>query len=191
YKILAQTENGIETIEQTIALVPDILLVKHNLPEPDGIACTRAIRSALGDQISIVLALTHPSEIWDCLDCGMNGLVLRETRVELLPYALKQVDAGHGWIGPHIAEYLLLGDGLPFLRASGKALNVNLIKNLSDRERAVVRLLVQGASNQAIADSLGLSLQTVKVHIKSILRKLGASTRSEAIVFLLSGGKSI
>jgi two-component system NarL family response regulator len=189
YAVVAETADGPSTVEMTGQLKPAVVLIKKELPGLDGVQCVGQIRRMLGNDISLIMLLSSPADFWEALESGANGYALRETVAELLPFAIKHVNAGLGWIGPNIAKYLISGRGLPILLgAAGRFAHAPAIGQLSDRERDVLRLLTNGSSNQKIAQTLGVQLQTVKVHVKNILRKLGVASRSEAISLILKSG---
>jgi DNA-binding NarL/FixJ family response regulator len=189
YSIAAETTTGDETLAQAESLRPEVILLKKDIPGLDGVRCSRALRSSLGSSLAILMLLGRADDFWEALDSGANGFALRETHVDLLPYAVKQVNSGLGWIGPNISQYLVMGNGLPILRgAANRFANAQSLSALTDREQDVIHLLVEGASNQQIAQSLGLKLQTVKVHVKNILRKLNAESRAQAISLVLNPG---
>lgn len=186
---MAETDDGPMTVEKTSEFKPAVVLIKKDLPRLDGVQCVKQIRRIHGTDVGLILMLSSPSDIWDGLDSGANGYALRETIAELLPFAIKHVNAGLGWIGPNIAKYLVQGKGLPLmLGAANRFAQSPIMGQLSDREQDVLLLLIEGSSNQKIAETLGLQVQTVKVHIKSILRKLKVNSRSEAISLVLKAG---
>jgi len=186
YSIVAETSDGETTLAEVRRLQPSVLLIKKDLPGTNGVRCAKSLRAEFGSRLAIIVTLSSPADFWQALESTANGYILRETKVELLPNAVKQVDSGLGWIGPNICQYLLMGKGLPLLKATSSTFsNIVAIRTLSDREQEVMALLANGSSNQQIADALGLKLQTVKVHIKSILKKLKADSRSHAISLLL------
>ncbi|HEY9776971.1 MAG TPA: response regulator transcription factor [Planktothrix sp.] len=190
YTVLAETEDGPSTIDAVVELRPAVLLVKHDLPVINSVACCQRIRAQVGSQTAIIVLLDRASDIWEALRSGANGYALRETKIDLLPWAVKYVEAGLGWIGPNIAQYLTMGKGLPLLRGvADQFAEVTPLTMLSDREQDVARLLIEGVSNQEIADTMGLKIQTVKVHVKNILRKLHASSRSHAVSIILKSGR--
>lgn len=189
YAVVAETVDGPTTVAMTLQLKPAVVLIKKELPVLDGVQCVKQIRRVLGHEVALIMLLSSPSDFWEGLDSGANGYTLRETIAELLPLAIKHVNSGLGWIGPNIARYLVSGRGLPILLgAADRFAHAPAIGRLSDRERDVLNLLTNGSSNQKIAQTLGVQLQTVKVHVKSILRKLGVASRSEAISLILRSG---
>lgn len=189
YHIGAETETIESTLERAEAVRPGTVLIKRDLPGGDAVQCCKALRQMLGPELALIVMLTRPSDIWGALESTANGYTLRETVVELLPHALKYVNQGLGWMGPNISHYLVSGRGLPLLfTAANRYLATPQVKALSDREQDVLLLLLDGLTNSDIGDKLGLKLETVKVHVKNILRKLKARTRAEAIAMILKGG---
>lgn len=189
YNVIGECIEGNTAQVLVRRLRPSVLIIRKDLPLISGVRCCQVLRQTFGSEIGLLLTLSRPSDLWDALESGANGYIMRETRLELLAYAVKQVDAGAGWIGPDIAHYLVSGRGLPLLRSASRRFNSAPNLNvLSDREQDVLTLLIDGTSNQHIADTLGLKLQTVKVHVKSILKKMQAESRSQLISRVLQSG---
>lgn len=189
--VVAEAEDGPTALQKVLATHPNVLLIKKDLPDADGVLVVQQIRKFARDQ-RVIMMLSKPSDLWPALESHANGYVLRETVVNLLPHAVEQVWNGKGWIGPNIAHYLLLGEGLSLLADIASHLkDVRSDYKLSLREQDVAQLIVRGMSNQQIADQLGLRLQTIKVHVKNVLRKLRVNSRSEVIAKLLRSKRTL
>ena len=131
------------------------------------------------------MLLSDEVDFWSALESNADGYVLWPTT--LLPTAIEVVTHGGVWLGPLITEYLLRGPGFSTLQSFGPYTLTSmppLFQLLSGREREVLNLLLDGLTNQQIANSLDLRVGTVKVHVGHILGKLKLEHRSEAIVKL-------
>lgn len=190
-KIIGEAHNGSDAIDLTIELKPDVVLMKRDLPLVDGVSATAQIKK-LCPSTSVILLLSQESDFWSAIDSGADGYIMRETPENLLANAIQTVNQGKSWIGPLIAHYVLKGNGLPILRSAlAKRVDMPSLRYLSLREKEVLCLLTDGLSNQAIAETLALQLQTVKVHVRSILKKLNVEGRAEAIAKVLKTGASV
>lgn len=147
----------------------DLILLDLELPGMDGLACLSALaEAAAGARIVMVSARAEPATIRRALDAGARGYIPKETPVEVMLSALQLVLAG----GTYLPEQLL-GE-LAETPADGSL-------QLSPRQREVLQMLQEGLLNKQIADRLGLSESTVKVHIRRIFTLLGARNRSQAV----------
>jgi DNA-binding NarL/FixJ family response regulator len=168
--------NGAEALALAARYRPDLVLVDLHVPGsmPVHELC-RQLRALLpGARIVIVTAFDRIPEIKDGLAAGADGCLLKDTEEVDLTAALRAIVAGETVIDPRIAQRLaseLLGRG-----------NASTGVHLTGRERDVLHLLAEGCSNRAISDKLQLSEATVKSHVSSLLDKLHASSRLEALV---------
>lgn len=190
-KIIGEAHNGHDAIDLAVELKPDVVLMKQDLPLLDGVIASARIKKNC-TSTSVILLLSHEQDFWSAIDSGADGYIMRETPENLLATAIQTVHQGNSWIGPLVANYVLHGDGLPILRrALAERVDLPSLRYLSLREKEVLCLLTDGLSNQAIAEALALQLQTVKVHVRSILKKLNVEGRSEAIAKVLKTGASV
>lgn len=190
-EVIAETKDGASTVDRANELRPDLILIKIDLPLMDGVRTAQIIKRNRPN-IRIIMLLTNESDFFRAIHSGSDGYIMRETPEDLIATAIDTVSTGGAWIGPLVAQYLLHKDGLPLLRSV--SLNVPDIPGLSKltaREKDVLRLLVKGLSNQKMANLLMLKLETVKVHMRSIRRKLGVTGRAEVISKVLKAGAPI
>ena len=188
-ELIGYSEDGPSTIEKTALLKPLLLFIKRDLPIVDGVKTSQQIKRRF-PSIRIILLLDHESDFFLALESGADGYILRETPEDLMSAAIQTVMRGGAWIGPLIARYLMHGDGLAALRSAAfGAIEVSGLAKLSPREKDVIRLLVKGTSNLQIAHALSLEVQTVKVHLRNIFRKLEVSGRAEVISKVLEAGR--
>jgi DNA-binding NarL/FixJ family response regulator len=154
---------------------PDIVLLDMRRPDdmPTPELCRRMRQVLPEARIVIVTAFDRILEIRDCLRAGANGCLLKDTSELDLAEALRSLVAGQCVIDPRIAQRLAVGlvggPTAPTLR-------------LTERERDVLDLIAEGRSNRAIAGRLHMAEATVKGHVSSLLDKLGASSRLEAVI---------
>lgn len=165
--IIAEASNGAEAIQQFKQHLPDVTLLDLRLPDMSGIDVLIAIRSEF-PQARIVMLTTFEGdvEVQRALQAGARGYLLKNMPpVELLE-VIRQVHAGKKQIPPEVASQLLehMSDVV-----------------LTEREVEVLREVAGGNRNREIAETLFISEETVKVHIKHIMEKLGAADRTQAV----------
>ena len=168
------------TAEQALAAIrdtaPDVVLMDINLPGASGVEATRqAAQVAPATAVLVVTMVDDDDSVFAALAAGARGYILKGASAGEITAALRTVAAGGAVFGPGIASRLLARTPtrLPDLAASSQ-------DDLTAREREVLDLLADGASNRQIARSLGVSLKTVQNHVSRILDKLQAADRTQA-----------
>ena len=153
---------------------PDIVIMDINLPGMDGIACTRRIKERW-PAVQILICTVHEDDdkIFDALRAGATGYLLKRTSIDEIIEAIRQVLAGGSPMSPAIARRVVSSFVPPKLN---EGLNA-----LSDREQAVLDLLVTGLRVKEIADKLFVSANTIRTHIRHIYEKLQVQSRVEAV----------
>jgi len=167
-------EEAIAAIQET---APDVVLMDINLPGASGVEATRrASQIAPGTAVLVVTMVDDDDTVFAALAAGARGYVLKGSTADEIAAALRTVAAGGAVFGAGIASRLLAQTSArPSVPASPSRPD-----DLTAREREVLDLLAQGASNQRIARSLGISLKTVQNHVSRILDKLQAADRTQA-----------
>lgn len=166
-QLIAFAANGIQGIQQFREHKPDITLMDLRLPDMSGIDATIAIRTEFIDARIIVLTTFEGDiEIQRALEAGARGYLLKSMPPRELVEGIRQVHAGKKRVPAEIAAHLAehLGE-----------------ETLTEREMDVLRQIAGGNRNRDIAERLYISEETVKVHIKHIMAKLGASDRTQAV----------
>ena len=173
-QLVAEASNGREAIERFREHRPDVTLMDLRLPDMSGIDTMIAIRNEFPEARVVMLTTFEGDvEIHRALEAGARGYLLKSMPPKELVEAIRQVHAGRKRIPPevaaHIAEHL-----------SEEALTA--------REIEVLRHIAGGNRNKDIADRLFISEETVKVHVKHVMEKLGASDRTQAVAIALRRG---
>lgn len=157
----------------------DLVLLDIGLPRGDGVWCARSIRERLPDQRILVLSMHADEHILQAaLEAGVNGYILKSASFDEVKRAITDVNAGHTHIEPRLAG-VLLGRNR---QRQASAPVADATKILSARERDVLAHIASGKTNQEVADLLGLTVNTVKAHLKSIYRKLDVSDRVQVVL---------
>ncbi len=170
-EVVGQARDGAEAVRLAEQLRPDVVLMDLVMPVMDGIAATSAIRSKLPDVE--VLALTSVLEDASgvgAVRAGAIGYMLKDTHANELRRAIRTAAAGQVQLAPEAAARLMREVRTP-----------DAPDPLTDRETEVLRLVADGFPNKAIARELGISEHTAKFHVSSVLSKLGAASRTEAV----------
>ncbi len=162
-------EEALEVIER---LLPDVLLLDLELPGLDGVAALPGFTHASpGTRILIFTAYDTDERVFGAIRSGARGYLLKGAPATEITQAIRAVHAGESYLEPRIAAKLVAEVSAP-RRFSGL---------LTERERSVLRLVAAGLANKQIARSLSISERTVKFHVTSILRKLEADNRAQAV----------
>jgi len=176
--------NGAEAVESFSALSPDVVLMDLNMPIMNGVEATRALRAAHPD-VKVLVLTTYDAEEWvlDAIRAGASGYLLKDAPRDRLIEAIKGTVAGRSHVDPGVA-----GDLLARVAVTGTAAPSAVAAGLSDRELDVLRLLGNGMTNAAIAESLFLSEGTVRNYVSSILAKLKVDDRTQAALLAVRHG---
>jgi len=165
--LIAEASTGAEALERFKEHLPDVTLMDLRLPDMSGIDILIAIRSEFPEARIIMLTTFEGDvEIHRSLEAGARGYVLKNMPPSQLLDVIRQVHAGRKRIPPEIASQL--------------AEHVS-DESLTEREVEVLRQVADGNRNREIAKKLFISEETVKVHIKHIMEKLGATDRTQAV----------
>jgi len=172
--VCCQAENGEAAVEGFRLHRPDVTLMDLRLPGMSGVEALRVIRDEDRHARCVVLTTYEGDEdIYQALEAGAAGYVIKAMSFETLVDALRRVYAGGRYLPPPVARSLA---------------NRTPNSDLSPREREVLALMVRGKSNKGIADALKISEATVKCHVSVILQRLNVEDRTQAVVAALQRG---
>ena len=184
-EVIGEASNGREAVELCRTLRPDVVLMDINMPLMDGLAATRAIkREHPNIAVLMVTMYENPDYLLEALDAGAAGYVLKDAPAQRLINSIHRTLNGESPLNQELAAVLLRrlaeerGHSVPAPPKPRKSLR----EQLTPREEEVLQLLASGKTNQQIAQTLVISKGTVKVHVERIIRKLGVSDRTQAVV---------
>jgi two-component system, NarL family, response regulator LiaR len=177
--VIAEAHNGRQAVDLTRHYQPDAVLMDVVMPELDGIAATRRIVKENPQQVIVILTTADDDEIGLLGLCaGASGFLAKDVDVDVLPKALQGALLGEAAISRRLGMRLVE----QLRRAPDGPGGLRPVKSpLTPREWEVVDLLAVGKTTDQIADDLVLAHETVRSHVKNILRKLGARTRVDAV----------
>jgi NarL family two-component system response regulator LiaR len=182
--VVAEAANGREAIELTAHYQPDILLMDVVMPGIDGVAATRQVVAAAPLTKVIVLTAYDDDDLGLlALRAGAAGFLSKGIEIDRLPAALTSAVTDEAVVSPRLTMRLV--EHLRRVREDTSGMRP-VVSPLTDREWEVLDLLCLGNSTEDVADALVLSTETVRSHIKNLLRKLGVSSRTEAIAMAQS-----
>src|SRR5215210_1357596 len=177
--VIAEAATGRETLELSVFYKPDVVLVETLLPDTDGVTVTRELTARIPGTAVVLLSETEDPELGlMALRAGAQGFLGRDIGLNALPRALKAAAHGEAVISRRLTMRII--DGMRRVREDGAGLRP-VRSRLTSREWEVLDLLCEQLSTDEIADTLVLSPETVRSHIKNLLRKLGVRSRREAV----------
>jgi NarL family two-component system response regulator LiaR len=182
-----QAASGDEALRLSLELQPDILLLDLEMPVMDGVETIRRLRQhTLKGEVSrpriiVFTAFDNDERIIAALEAGANGYLLKGAPREDIFNAIRITMEGGSLLQPVIASKLLRHMGQHSTSRPPAAQHVSLYETLTERELEVLALLAQGMPNKEIAARLTISERTAKFHVSSIMGKLGATNRTEAV----------
>jgi two-component system, NarL family, response regulator LiaR len=177
--VVAEAANGAEAVEQCRLIRPDVVLMDIQMPVMDGAAATAEITAAWpGIQVIALTSFVDQESVERTLGAGALSYLLKDARPEALAQAIKDAVDGRGTIDTGA------------MRALMERRDDDVGRDLTVREREVLALLARGLSNKEIAETLTLSVGTVRLHVSNILAKLDAPNRTTAAAIAMKHGLS-
>jgi DNA-binding NarL/FixJ family response regulator len=187
-EVVGEASDGLEAIEKAEAIVPDIIVMDLNMPHCSGLEATQALQAKMPQVNILVLTVSeNEADLFAAVKFGAKGYILKNTEPEELIQAILHIARGGVIVSPIMATKLLTE--FQGLEAEGKREAIQKTEsNLSPREGEVLQLVAQGATNKQIADSLFISENTVKTHLRNIMEKLHLANRSQAAAYAVERG---
>ena len=187
-KVVGEATNGLEAIEKAEELVPDVIVMDLNMPQCSGLEATQALQAKMPQLNILVLTVSdNEADLFSAIKFGATGYILKNTEPEELVQGIYHIAQGGVIISPVMATKLLTEFKDSTAGAQAKV-PADEEANLSPREDEVLRLVAQGATNREIADSLFISENTVKTHLRNIMDKLHLANRSQAAAYAVKRG---
>jgi two-component system, NarL family, response regulator LiaR len=177
--VVAEAVGGREGVELTLHYRPDVVVMDLVMPEVDGLAATQQIADKAPEVKVVMLSSSHSDHLGlMALRAGASGFVCKSVGLDDLPDALRYAHNGEAVVTPGLTMRLI--EGMRCVREDGAGIRP-VRSTLTSREWEILDLLCQDRSTDDIAYELVLSVETVRSHVKSVLRKLGVRSQREAI----------
>ena len=186
-ELVGEATDGEEAVARALELRPDVILMDLNMPNVNGIEATRRILDANPETAILMLTMFEDDKsILAAMRAGAHGYVLKGADGAETLRAIHAAASGQAIFSPTITRRLTEYFATP--GGDSKASSVKAFPNLTERERAILSLMAEGYTNNAIASQLYLSPKTVRNYVSSIFTKLELSDRSQAIVHAREAG---
>ena len=181
--VAGEADDGAAAVSQARRTQPDIVLMDVRMPRVDGITATRLLGQFDGGGPAVIVVTTFENDdyVYDALQAGARGFLLKRSAAEDYVNAIRTVHEGESLLFPAAIRRLVAHRG-------GRGGGALATANLTDREEEVLRLVAQGLSNAEIAAELVLGLETVKTHVRNVLAKLGVRDRVQAVITAYESG---
>ena len=191
--VAAEVADGLEALRVAKDLAPDVLLLDINLPGMNGLQVARSLKDAIVDINIIMLTAYHDDQqVFHAIRAGASAYFPKDVSPRRLIEAIRLVHQGSYVVEDRVLEKPQVGEWLlaQFEQVEGQEADSlgALLVPLSPREMEILQHIAQGKSNKEIAYDLGISRQTVKNHMTSILRKLAVNDRTQAAIYALRRG---
>jgi DNA-binding NarL/FixJ family response regulator len=171
-RVIGEAGDGASAVELAQRRKPDVVIMDVRMPGMDGLEATKLLTSRVPDaKVLIFTAYSEKSLLSRGLDSGAKGYILKEAPHQTLVRAIEKVASGEGYVDPALMPAFLAGKDREDM--------------LTAREREILQLLADGMSNADVAGKLFISQETVKSHVRHILTKLEADTRTHAVAIAL------
>jgi two-component system, NarL family, response regulator LiaR len=183
FRLVGEANNGRAAIERALALRPDVVIMDIGMPIMDGVEAAQQVKTQL-PSTRVIMLTVHDSDahIFSALSAGAHGYCLKTVSGDQLALAIRTVADGAAWLDPRIANRVLQSYNPTGAGGEAEASGGGGSIPLSAREVEVLRLVVEGLTNQKIAERLVVSIETVKSHMRRIMEKLAVSDRTQAAV---------
>jgi DNA-binding NarL/FixJ family response regulator len=185
-EVTGEASDGREALEMARAQPPDVVLMDVRMPNMDGIEATRRIGLAgLPTRVLMLTTFDLDEHVFDALQAGASGFLLKDVGREQLVDAVHTVASGESLFAPSVMRRLVEHY---VSRPAPDAVRPKLLETLSPRELEILEYVARGMSNAEIADELVISLATVKTHVRNVLQKLELRDRVQLVVFSYESG---
>ena len=182
FEVIGEAGSGAEAVRKAQVLQPDVVLLDLEMPEMDGVEALKLMRGSRPDVRVIIFTVFDTDErILGAVQAGAKGYLLKGVPRDQVFHAIRVVHAGGSLLQPVVASRLLdqISKGTDGPKDAS---------SVTPRELDVLLLLAQGLQNKEIADNLSIAERTVKFHVGSILSKMGAGNRTEAVTIAVQRG---
>lgn len=187
FEVVGEASDGLEVLVKARKLTPDLILMDIGMPGCDGVEATQQVKDELPDVIIVMLTVRNEDEkLFEAIMSGAQGYLLKSIRSRELLSMLRGAVRGEAAITPALGGRML--EEFRRLSRQAPAVPEDEVTTLTHREQEVLSLVAQGATDKEIAETLVISIHTVKTHMRNILSKLHLGHRHEAALYALREG---
>ncbi len=182
FRVIGEAENGVAAVEIIVELRPDVVMLDLEMPEMDGVETLKRLREHNPDiRVIVFTAFDTDERILAAVQAGAQGYLLKGAPRDQIFEAVRVVHSGDSLLQPVVASKLLR-------EMSQTSKSTETFGSVTPRGLDVLRLLARGLQNKEIAEELGITERTVKFHVGTILNRLDAGNRTEAVTIALQRG---
>ncbi|MCW5115020.1 LOW QUALITY PROTEIN: response regulator receiver domain protein [Cutibacterium acnes P05] len=180
--VVGEATNGAEGVDVVKETAPDVVLMDVQMPVMDGVAATAKIREFSDVKVVILTTFDRDDYLFDALDAGASGFMLKNAEAESLVAGLRQVADGHALLAPEVTRVIARSVH------QGSTVTGSKAEQLTAREIEVAKLVARGLSNAEIAEELVVSAATVKTHVSNCLMKCDLRDRVQLVALAYESG---
>ena len=190
FSVVSEAQFGTEAIEKALKTMPDVILLDLELPDINGIKVLKSLQEKeFKGKFIILSSHNNPDEVHKVFTMGVNAYVIKDICTEMLLFIVKTAYLGGMWLDPQILPILKeKNENIVINKKGSRASFRNSHANLTQREYEVLKLIVDGKSNNDIAEILCISEHTAKAHVCNIIQKLVVDDRTQAAVKAIREG---
>jgi DNA-binding NarL/FixJ family response regulator len=189
-QVVGEASDGMEAIEKTVSLDPDIVLMELKLPRVDGLTVLRSIQArAARSKVILFSSPENKEEFVEAMKLGCSGILSKDSAITLIEKSIQKVYAGEIWLDSNttaaVIRQFASPTDFPSAHGTGNGKATRERAQLSQREREIIILIAQGYKNKEIAEKMFITEQTVKNHLHNVFDKLGVSDRLELALYAI------
>ncbi len=184
-EVVGEAEDGLQAVEQAKKLKPDVAVLDISMPGINGIEATKQIKAALPDTHTLALTMhSDDSYVFQLLKAGASGYVLKRAAATDLVQAIRAARRGEAFLYPSVAKAVVAD----YLKRVETGEGRETYDGLTEREKEILTLVAEGATNQDIAQKLYISVKTVQTHRAHIMEKLNLHDRTMLVRYAIRKG---
>ena len=189
-QVVGEASDGMEAIEKTVSLDPDIVLMELKLPRVDGLTVLRSIQARAGrSKVILFSSSENKEEFVEAMKLGCSGILSKDSSITLIEKSIQKVYAGEIWLDSNttaaVIRQFASPTDFPPVHGTSNGKTTRERAQLSQREREIIILIAQGYKNKEIAEKMFITEQTVKNHLHNVFDKLGVSDRLELALYAI------
>jgi DNA-binding NarL/FixJ family response regulator len=189
-QVVGEASDGMEAIEKTVSLDPDVVLMELKLPRVDGLTVLRSIQARAGrSKVILFSSSENKEEFVEAMKLGCSGILSKDSSISLIEKSIQKVFAGEIWLDSNttaaVIRQFASPTDFPAVHGPGNGKATRERAQLSQREREIIILIAQGYKNKEIAEKMFITEQTVKNHLHNVFDKLGVSDRLELALYAI------